>query len=310
VTRFTPQWLQAGSYAASVDRRLIGALWPAPASTGCQVQAGSGMTVNVTAGQVAVPSQNNTGSTLCSSDAAEPVAIAASPAAGSNRIDIVICQPRGNDLDGGANNDFVFTSVAGAVAVSPANPVVPATPAGAVALAQVYVGGGVAAIVAGNITDVRPGALSIASGVVPNIPPSYPRGWVAEAQGPSGQTDTSSGTVVCSMVVPVVAGRRYRITTHINASQITATGSPRAVIGVVNGTGSATLDASAGTFVAFETSIGVSVNLYRFATHFINATATGTVTVTINGQSTAGALRFAANSVNLNAEDVGTTTGT
>ena len=28
MTRYTPQWFQAGSYAASVDRRLIGALWP------------------------------------------------------------------------------------------------------------------------------------------------------------------------------------------------------------------------------------------------------------------------------------------
>ena len=28
MTRYTPQWLQAGSYAGAYDRRLIGALWP------------------------------------------------------------------------------------------------------------------------------------------------------------------------------------------------------------------------------------------------------------------------------------------
>ena len=43
------------------------------------------MTVNVAAGQVAVPTQNNTGSTLCTSDAVEVVTLAAAPASGTNR---------------------------------------------------------------------------------------------------------------------------------------------------------------------------------------------------------------------------------
>jgi len=82
VTRYVPQWLQSGSYAASLDRRLIGALWPAPASSGCAVTAvGTGMDVHVDPGQVAVPSANNTGTVLCTSDAIETLTLAPAPPA-------------------------------------------------------------------------------------------------------------------------------------------------------------------------------------------------------------------------------------
>ena len=65
-----------------------------------------------------------------------------------------MCQPRGNDLDGGANNDFVFSVIAGTAATT-GSQVAPAVPAGAVVLAQVAVAGGSASIIAGNITDRR-----------------------------------------------------------------------------------------------------------------------------------------------------------
>ena len=157
MTRYAPQWLQSGSYAGSQDRRLLQALWPAAASAGAAATvAGGNMTVNLAAGQVAVPSQNNTGSTLCTWDAAEAVTHAAAPGSGTNRIDVITCHPRGADLDGGANNDFIIDIVQGTAAVTP---VAPAVPAGQVALWQVYVTGGNAALVAGNITDVRPGGL-------------------------------------------------------------------------------------------------------------------------------------------------------
>jgi hypothetical protein len=156
MTRYTPDWLQQGSYSAAMDRRVLQALYPNPASAGCAVSVGSGMTVNVAAGQVAVPTANATGSLVCTSDAVEPVALAAAPSSNS-RIDLVVCQARGNDLDGGANNDFIFAPVTGTVAASP---VAPAVPANAVALAQIAVGTGVAAIVAANITDARPALLN------------------------------------------------------------------------------------------------------------------------------------------------------
>jgi hypothetical protein len=158
MTRHTPLWLQAGSYAAGDDRGLIAALWPSSASVGCAVTVSTGMTVNIAPGKVAVPSQNNTGSTLCYSDATEQVTLAAAPGSGTNRYDLVTCQPRGTDLDGGANNDLIFTTVTG---VAAATPTVPATPAGQVALAQIYVPGGSASVTAGNIVDVRPGGLNL-----------------------------------------------------------------------------------------------------------------------------------------------------
>jgi hypothetical protein len=156
MTRYTPLWEQAGSYAASIDRRLIAAVWPPAAVTGCAVTAQAGtMLVNVAAGAVAVPSQNSTGSTLCVSDAVEQVAIGA--ASGQNRIDLVICRPRGTDLDGGTNNDFIFDTVAGVPAASPAPP---ATPAGTVLLAQILVPTGSVAVTQPNITDTRPALLN------------------------------------------------------------------------------------------------------------------------------------------------------
>lgn len=167
MTRYTPQWLQAGSYAASQDRRLIGALWPAPASSGCLVQPSSGMQVAVSSGQVAAPASNATGSVLCTSDANEFVTIGAAPPSGQDRVDLIVCQPRGQDLDGGSNNDFVFVDVQGTPATS-GSAVAPAVPAGAVALARILIPGGSASIAAGNITDLRPFGLSMAgAGALP-----------------------------------------------------------------------------------------------------------------------------------------------
>lgn len=181
MTRYAPQWIQAASYGAAQDRRLIAALWPGPASSGCAVVPVSAMTVQVQAGQVAVPTQNNSGTTLCTSDAAEQVTLTASAA--QPRIDLITCHPRGTDLDGGTNNDFIFDFVTGTPAASPT---VPATPAGQVALAQIAVGAGVASIVAGNITDVRPGGLAM-----PGMP-----GTAVAARAPLSQISAVAGQTV------------------------------------------------------------------------------------------------------------------
>jgi hypothetical protein len=206
MTRYSPLWLQQGSYAAGVDRRLIGALYPSGGVSGCAVSAGTGMTCNVAPGSVSVPTANNTGSTLCVSDAVENVTLSAAPASGTNRYDVIVCQPRGNDLDGGANNDFIFTVVTGTAAATPS---VPAVAAGQLALANVYVPGGSASVSAGNITDRRVGAL----GVLPSV---NGRLYRAGAQGTNtgvlGQinamtTDYTTGGVSVSagagLVVPV-----------------------------------------------------------------------------------------------------------
>jgi hypothetical protein len=217
VTRFAPQWIQSGNYPASADRRLIGALWPAPASAGCAVTAaGTGMDVQVAPGQVAVPAVNGTGSVLCSSDATETLATGAggvlpAPPSGTDRVDLIVCQPRSLDLDGSSSQeDFIFAVVTGAQGAPPGAR--PATPAGTVALAAVHVAGGAASLTAADITDLRPFGLSVPSTPVPGRSP--PAGWLGSAKltgssGYVGQTVTAiPGTPVD---VTVGANRRLKV---------------------------------------------------------------------------------------------------
>ena len=164
MTRFTPLWLQAGSYAASVDRRLLGALYPDPRSSGCALSAPGAMNVAVAPGTVAVPLAGGVGSVLCVSDGVETVTLTAAPASGVNRIDLVVCQARGADIDGGGNNDFIFAAVAGAPAAAP---VPPAVPANAAALGSVYLVGGSAAVDPALITPAHPGSLAVGAGTPP-----------------------------------------------------------------------------------------------------------------------------------------------
>jgi hypothetical protein len=152
VTRYTPLWLQAGSYAAGVDRRLIAAIWPNPVTTGCAVTTASAMNLNVAAGSVVVPTANNTGSTLCVSDAVEVVTLPTAPASGLNRIDVVCCTVASTDIGSGTGDAWSFTVVS---STAVASPVAPTIPAGSVAVAQVLVVGGSASISAANITDRR-----------------------------------------------------------------------------------------------------------------------------------------------------------
>lgn len=297
MTRFTPQWLQSGSYAASQDRRLIGALWPGPASAGCAVTVGGGMTLNIAAGQVAVPSQNNTGSTLCASDALEQIVIPAAPPSNQNRVDLVVCQPRGTDLDGGANNDWIWASVQGAVATSPAQPTPPAAPAGSVAVYQVYVPGAAAALVAGNLTDVRPGGLGVppASGTG-----SGPRGHVASFTGPGTAVSLGSTlTTVFTLAVPLTAGRRYRLNVYGNGNQQTAAGTGYFLIQ----DNASYISARVTSWTALAVS-GWATGSYVGA---FAATATASVTFTLSGLTSAGTFSVPVNSGQMVVEDIGST---
>jgi hypothetical protein len=277
MTRYTPQWLQAGSYSGAQDRRLISALWPGPASTGCAVTASAGtMSVLIASGQVAVPTQNQSGSTLCSSDAVETVGpLNQAPASGTNRIDLIICRPRGNDLDGGANTDFIFDFVTGTPAATPA---VPATPAGTVALAQISIPGGSASIAAGNITDVRPGGL--------NIPPSSGLGAAALGYVTGGQSATTvsvgaTATTIMTASWQAVAGRRYRVEFLYNGNQATATG--QVSIGAPTG---------ANPFVV-RAGLAAGQNTTGQGWVMVQATSTGTMTLTCGASTSAGSCSFA-----------------
>jgi hypothetical protein len=197
MAHYGPLWLQQGSYPASSDRRLIAALWPSGGVTGMAVSpGGSGMSLSVAPGSCAVPSANNTGATLCGTDSVDNSASCpAAPASGLNRYDVVTVLPRGNDLDGGANNDWILSVVSGTAA---ATPTVPAVPAGQLALAQIYVPGGSASVSAGNITDVR-------------TPLGPALGRVADARGPAANTPIQANYITATATFRAIAGRRYRI---------------------------------------------------------------------------------------------------
>lgn len=149
MARLGPLWQQAGSYPATVDRRLLGALWPTGGVTGMAVTAaGASMNLNIAIGAAAVPDATVTGAAyLCPSDAVESVTLAAAPPSGQDRIDVVTVQPRE-----GANNDWIVNVVQGTPAASP---VAPTVPAGQLALAQVRVTGGSASVSQAQITDLR-----------------------------------------------------------------------------------------------------------------------------------------------------------
>jgi hypothetical protein len=158
------------------------------------------MTVNIAPGRVAIPTANNTGTLLCASDAVETVTLPTAPASGSNRIDGIICQARGNDVDGGANNDFIFTFVSSTVSATPPNPVVPAN---AVLLATVYVPGGSASVTAPNLYDVRNQAGRLAVTQQARIPVM---GFYNPAIATQPTDWHGQGTIVFQANLPAIAG--------------------------------------------------------------------------------------------------------
>jgi hypothetical protein len=166
MTKYQPLWQQAGSYAASVDRGLLGTLWPAGGVSGAAVAAvANTMQVQAQPGTVGVVMQAGQGVELCRWDAAadSTVTLSAAPPSGQSRIDVYCVQVRDNAVDAGGNNDFIFTVVTGTPAAS--NPATPATPANAYALANVTVPGAAANLNAATLTDRRGGVLAPVPGV-------------------------------------------------------------------------------------------------------------------------------------------------
>jgi hypothetical protein len=295
MTRYAPLWLQSGSYGASVDRRLIGALWPAARCDGGAVTAtGVGMGLQAAPGYCAIPAANATGSVLCAWDAPETVSPPLDPAppAGTNRIDLVICQARGADLDGGTNNDFVITYAKGAEAASP---VAPATPPGALALAQVRVNGGAASIAPADITDVRPGSLA-----VPAVPPATaPRGYVAGVKGPAATV--TCGTTASTLIVlnaTLTAGRRYRLYCVASGTQQTSSATPRVDIAGPVDLGGRLLDSG-------QSPTQVNGARFAFGAMPVTPASGGAVTFTMTALTTAGTFAVGANGASMQLDDVG-----
>lgn len=165
-----PTFLQAGTYSARLDRlsqagmmhadpatgalAVRGGVRPTPSNTGLQVtqRASPGMFVSVAAGTGYVPAQSAVGGCyVVHNDASFDVAIATAHATLARR-DLIVA--RVNDAEySGVNNTFTLEAVTGTPAGSP---VLPATPAGAIPLAQVQVNAAATQILNASITDLRP----------------------------------------------------------------------------------------------------------------------------------------------------------
>jgi hypothetical protein len=225
LTRHTPLWLQNGIYAASVDRHLFGALWPAAASHGLDISAVAGtMTVNIGAGAIAVPTASPYADTLCVSDATETVTLNPAPGAGLERRDMIGVQVRGNDLDGGANEDFIFVVTEGVPAPPPANWPAAANPPNLYYIGGYIVPGGAASLDGVDLQDWRPGNLAVPPASVPTDISHLPRGYRTMWTAPTTQQDIGPGTgYVGAYYFPSTPGRYYRISAYFEA---TITGGP------------------------------------------------------------------------------------
>src|SRR5215469_5325493 len=171
MTRYTPLYMQEGTYPANLDRMLItdltqGQTWLMQAGSFQVTQhaAGANMSVDVAPGHGVFPGNlvPTEGSYHFWSDAVENPPIAASPPSGQSRIDLVVAQIQNDYIDGSGNNDFLITTVQGTPATT-GSQTAPALPPNCMQLAQVLVGPLVNTIVNANITDVRPPLLGQAS---------------------------------------------------------------------------------------------------------------------------------------------------
>jgi hypothetical protein len=210
MTRHAPLWQQALTYPAQADRSLLAALWPAGAGTGGALTAvNNTMDLSIVPGGAAVPLAAGLGAALCAWDAAETLTLAAADPT-NPRIDLVAVLVRDPEMDAGANNDWVFAVVKG---VAAAAPVVPATPANALAWYQVQVPAGAANLNTATLTDRRPKLLA--------VPPAarFDSNWLA----PADFAVTAAWTEWLRS--PVLAAGKWVVHVAANLYCVTASGS-------------------------------------------------------------------------------------
>lgn len=196
--RTPPSWLQNGSHPAENDRLTTQAIWATTGiikSTSLAVTQNSpvGMSVIVASGWAAIvgTTQSNMGTYVAYNDAATVVAITtANPT--NPRIDL-LCVTVNDAYYTGALNNVTFQVVDGTPASSP---VVPTTPANAIALAQIAVAAGALSISNANITDLRVLATT-------NLPETGDISSVTAGTGLSG--GGSSGAVTLAIDTAVTA---------------------------------------------------------------------------------------------------------
>jgi hypothetical protein len=119
-----------------------------------QRAAGTNMSVDVAAGQASIPGNDTAlqGTYLADSTTVVNVPITAAPGVGTTRIDVIYMRVRDAQVIGGALNDGLISVVNGTASASPT---VPALPASSIALADVTVASGTAAITNAMVVDRR-----------------------------------------------------------------------------------------------------------------------------------------------------------
>lgn len=151
MARETPKWLQAGTYAARLDRHVVEELFRRKSRVLrglaiTQRAAGANFTVDVSAGSAVVvgTTQVDQGAYLCRSTAVDTVTASATP--GAARTDSVYLVVNDPNAGGPAGSDFTFTWVNGGTAA----------PADSILLATVARTTSESAILTATITDQRP----------------------------------------------------------------------------------------------------------------------------------------------------------
>ena len=130
---------------------------------------------------------------------------------------------------------------------------------------------------------------------------SPPRGLVGVATGPAAQTDVSAQTVMVSLTVPLVAGRRYRATAQTWTIQQTSTGNPIAMFADTL----ALLPPSGSLRLMSLVGVAASGGAPGAGSWTFTAAASGNDTFNLTGQTSAGTLRFPANSSQITVTDIG-----
>lgn len=199
-----PNWMQLGTYSATIDREVLDTLFAAAGVVNVtdlaviQRGAGANMSVDVPAGECVVTGTDlaGQGKYLCKSDATVNVVIATAPGTGQSRIDLIVATVRDQDQNGLAHNDWIIQAVTGTAAAT-GSQVAPAVPASSLLLAQIAVGPNVTTILTANIADKR---------VLVNLIGPQRGNPAGDATGTGNASVTSGSAVTINMASNFVKG--------------------------------------------------------------------------------------------------------
>lgn len=173
MTQLNPNWIQALTYSARLDRQVVKAMYTEGVISGMKVAqrgAGANMSVDIPVGVGVIygDDQADQGAYLVTCTVLENVVIAAAPGSNSRR-DLVYWRINDPNAGGPAGSNSAFGVVTGTAAASPT---LPALPTSAIPLAEVLVTAGDVTVVTAKITTLRVPAYTLTG-----IPPGFATPW-------------------------------------------------------------------------------------------------------------------------------------